>query len=282
VNRLPTDSAVLTDFISGVEGELKGVEYRRDSKSGLLVESVDRRFANAPLFRTAYEYNSLDGQKFAYYWPDSVPVVDQRDEMHKRGWTYFRVAGEVRGSKVSGAGRVPFVYSSFKKYPPWLVLQVGEEFKIVDCNGGACICRGDAAVRCYPAKSFFEGLGRPWMGLHTIDILRRDAAESRTWFDTQASGDGGKVIVAVLCGESKRKTTLRYVVELETDIVKTVKLKSKGRSVGSLVFSYLQGLSEIGDEFAEPVLPGKCEVSSEKGPGILWLASLADGTLDEE
>jgi len=282
VNRLPTDPAVLTDFISGVEGELKGVEYRRDSKSGLLVESVDRRFANAPLFRTSYEYNSLDGQQFAYYWPDSVPVVDQRDEMHKRGWTYFCVAGEVRGSKVSGAGRVPFVYSSFKKYPPWLVLQVGEEFKIVDCNGGACICRGDAAVRCYPAGSFFKGLGRPWIGLHTIDILRRDAAASRIWFDTQATGDGDKVIVAVLCGESKRKTTLRYVVELEADIVKTVKLKSKGRSVGSLVFSYLQGLSEIGDEFAEPVLPDRCDVSSEEGLGISWLASLADGTVEKE
>ena len=57
-----------------------------------------------------------------------------------------------------GTGRIPFVFAASDKNWPWVELRIGET--IVNEVG-------------------FAGLGRPWMGLHTIDTIRRDAAEKR-------------------------------------------------------------------------------------------------------
>ena len=66
--------------------------------------------------------NNLDEDYFQADWPTNANVVDNRDEMHKRGWTYFSVSGNINGQNVTGKGRIPFVYSTSDKYSPWILV----------------------------------------------------------------------------------------------------------------------------------------------------------------
>jgi len=276
VRRLPTDPPEFTSYLSLVEGELKGVEYTRDKTSGLLLQAVDRRFAEAPLFKTTYEYNSLDGQQFQYYWPDSVPLDDRRDKMHKRGWTYFRVQGQIDGRSVAGRGRIPFVYSTFKKYPPWIVLDIGDDLRVTDCNAGARLYGSGGVVNAsYPAGTFFEGLARPWMGMHTIDIIRRDAAQQRIWFDTDLSGNSRQVIVTLLGKGESKDIQIKYTIDIDKDIIESIRFKTGNRDAGLLTFVYLEQMGVAQNEFAEPVLPDDTAPARLDSPGMLWLFDLA-------
>jgi len=277
VRRLPTDKPELTRFLSEVEGDLRGVQYRRDRRSGLLVEAVDRRFVDAPNFKTTYEYNNLQGQKFQFSWDGSVPVVDLRDKMHKRGWTYFRIKGHLGGHRLSGRGRIPFVYSSFGKYPPWLVLKVGDELEIIDCNLAAVARRAGRVIRRYKPGSFFKGLARPWMGLHTVDIVRRDAAEQQVWFDTSITADQGRVIVTLLDNNEYPNCYLTHLINLEKDVVEEIRFKQANRNRGLVEFEYLEDISNAGQEFVEPALTGNAGSGTQQQGGIKWLFDLATG-----
>jgi len=278
VMRLPCDEPEFTSFLSRVEGDLKGVEYSRDKRTGLLRQAVDRRFLDAPLFKTIYEYNTLQGQQFEYYWPSSVPVVDLRDQMHKRGWTYFQIKGKVNGRKVTGRGQVPFVYASLERHQPWLELNVGQDIQVIDCNRAAVFsAAGDFGQLWYPAGSFFKGLARPWMGMHTVDIVRRDAAEQRIWFDTSISINGNDAIVTLLIKEKEPKLDLIYMIDLSKDVLKCIKYKVNDRSVGRLDFYYIQDVNSVAAKFVEPTLPATPQKIKAEDRGILWLADLVLG-----
>ncbi|MHC4646361.1 MAG: RNA polymerase sigma factor [Planctomycetota bacterium] len=280
VRRLPTDTPEFTSFLDSVEGGEVGVDYRRDRRTGLLTSAVDRRFADARGFQTAYEYNCLEPRDFEYAWPAEVAAVDQRDQMHKRGWTYFRMAGWVNEQEVSGRGRIPFVYRCLKENSPWLVLDCGQPLQVIDSANGACLRRSDGAVvRAYSAGAFFHGLSRPWMGIHTVDIIRRDAAAERIRFETAPAGDDKDVYVTLFDEAGGVTTTLRYLIDLENDIVKKIGLAVDGRRAGELRFSYLQEIDGAGDEFSVPgFLIGK-RTSVRETPGISWLVSLAQDRL---
>ena len=165
--KLPTDSEEFIDFLSQVEGDLPAFHnYTRDEKTGLLTSSVDYRFVNASNFVTEYRYNTVGPKQFQYDWPTSVTVIDQRDQMHKRGWTYFRINGELNGRVISGRGQIPFVYDTAKEHPAWLRLNIGNELEIIDCRAGAQLRRADGTlIATYPTGTFFKGLSRPWMGM---------------------------------------------------------------------------------------------------------------------
>jgi len=246
--RLPTDTAEFTSFLSRVEGDIKGVKYTRDSTSGLLLKAVDRRFLNAPLFETKYEYNCCSIQDFCYDWPDSAAVADQRDKMHKRGWTYFGITGQINGQSVIGRGRISFVYRTFKQNPPWLELNVGDRLKIIDCSD-------------------------------TVDVVRRDAVKSRIRFDTTLADSGQDAIVSVLENGGNSNVELIYKIDLINDIIKDIRFKVDNRSAGSLVFSHLQDIADVDVNFIEPTLPDYSQRPQQKGPGMMWLIYLAQGKL---
>jgi RNA polymerase sigma-70 factor (ECF subfamily) len=188
--RLPTDTAEFTDFLAQVEGDTKGMVFSRDRQTGLLAGSVDNRFVDAPNFRTHYQYNTTGKQQFQYDWPADVPVVDGRDPMHRRGWTYFRVHGRVGEMKIEGRGRVPFVCEACQEHPAWMTLRIGDDLEIVDCSDGAYLRRADGTlIAAYEPGSFFKGLARPWMGMHAMNTVRRDAAEQRVWFKTRPASN---------------------------------------------------------------------------------------------
>jgi len=280
VRRLPTDTADFTSFLSEIEGDLSGIEYNRDSNTGLLRSALDDRFVEVRNFRTDYNYNTLNERLFEYDWSEYIPVIDERDQMHKRGWTYFRINGEINNQTIRATGQIPFVYNVSKEHPAWMRLKIGNELEIIDCNDGACLRHIDGTmIVAYPAGTFFEGLLRPWMGMHTIDIIRRDAARRRVAFKTRPARSEKEVIVSVYYEDKRNNAELVYGIDLENDIIEDIRFEVQNRIIGSMVFSYLQDIEQTGDEFSEPAVSVSPEVPTRPGAGILWLVDLAKGNL---
>jgi len=233
VRRLPTDNVKLSEFLSQVEGRGEDMEYVRGSGDGLLVIARRRGDENSERTRVIRHYNVLEEEYFRYNLPAGAKVVDERDAMHRRGWTYFRISGEINGKEVLGGGRMPFVYAVIGRYSPWLRLETGEK-EVVDDS--------------------FMGLGRPWMGLHTIDTVRRDAAERQIWFETEYEPSSSKGKVRLTSEEGE----MEYTIDMEKDVVERIAFSRKG-SDGELRFEYLEDVENVGSEFVRPRRVGRKE-----------------------
>ena len=282
VRRLPTDTAEFSEFLSNVEDSVKGIgSFVRDPNTGLLMSFVDYRFNNAPDFKTEYLYNTVGPEHFRYDWPADIPIVDDRDQMHKRGWTYFRISGIVGEKEINGTGCIPFVYNASKEHPAWLKLKIGEELEITDCSRGAYLRQGEKIIAAYEPGTFFKGLARPWMGMHAANIVRRDAAEQRIWFRTEWAENETDVFVMISHEEQQDSTDLIYTIDMENDLIKTITLDVNGRARGSLIFSYLQDIDQLIDKLAEPVISDGSQPPTNQSPGIRWLIYLAQGNLDK-
>ncbi len=127
--------------------------------------------------------------------------------------------GSVRDQTITGAGRIPFTYAAARQHNAWMRLRIGDTVSVLDGGAGAVLqdAQGTALGK-YPRGSFFKGLSRPWMGLHTIDSVRRDAAEQRARFETQVLTGGRQARVTVVSG----KTKLVYLIDIEADLVRQI------------------------------------------------------------
>ena len=270
--RLPTDGVKLQRFLSRVEGKRFKSEYVSGVKDGLMV--VKRSELQGGGLWTTRHYNVLNEEYFRYNWPAGTEVVDNRDAMHRRGWTYFRVTGKVAGETVSGVGRIPFVYAASLKQSAWLRMQVGG-LKIEDNGTEARVYdSGGSVVSRYKGGIFLKGLARPWMGLHTVDTVRRDAAEKQVWFESSYAPESGKAEVVLTSG----RTRLVYTIDLEKDVVEKIRLSGSNGREGELRFSYLQEIDETGSEFIPPTTK-TYRTSQRKSIDTLWLVRLAEGGL---
>ncbi len=278
VFKLPTDSTEMRGFLAQVERIHNDIPPVSARKGEDLLAVVERKSENADVrqpWTIRNKSNVLDSDYFQSDWPSGTRVVDNRDEMHRQMWTYFRVRGDVRGQSISGTGRIPFVYAA-RENCAWLRLRIGDTLGVVD--GGPTAVLQDAqgkALGQYPRGSFFKGLSRPWMGLHTIDSVRRDAAEQRTPFETQLLAGGQQAQVTV----RSDKTRLVYLIDVEADLVHRIDLFVDNTQVGSLEFEYLQDVKSVGsNEFTAP--PARSERASVRNSaGLLWLVRLANGHL---
>ncbi|MHC4482071.1 MAG: hypothetical protein ACYSW4_00840, partial [Planctomycetota bacterium] len=269
VRRLPTDEPELRDFLSRLEGRNEDMEYVAGAGDGLLV--IARWGVNGNQSRIVHHHHILDEEYFRYDWPAGIKTVDNRDLMHKRGWTYFTAVGQINGERVSGAGRIPFVYAAGEEYAPWLRLEVGDGLTFVDTSTEALIYDGRGiVVTSYPGGSFFKGLGRPWMGLHTIDTVRRDAAEQQVWFQTKYKQKEKRAEVVITYGEGK----LIYTINMEMDVIEKITFAMSDGKKGELRFSYLQDIGEAGGEFVEPQISRYYRNKRRASPGMLWLTKL--------
>jgi len=247
--RLPTDSPQLTEFLSGVEGKREGLRYVPHRIGGLVV--VVKQDQNGSHSQITHRRDISDEEYFRYKWPAGAKVVDNRDVMHKRGWTYFEITGRINGKEARGRGRIPFVYATSKKHWPWIDLKVAG--RIV-------------------SRACFAGLSRPWMGLHTIDTVRRDAAQKRIWFETKYEKRSGKTEV-VLKPEGGK---IVYTIDMKKDVIESIEFS--GDTQGRLNFNYLQDIDNTGSEFAES---GRQASLRERSEGMLWLAHLMEGELGQ-
>ena len=245
------------------------------SEGRALLVSINRN-ANQP--QLTYNYNVLDEEYFRYSFPDEVKVVDNRDAMHKRGWTYFTISGHMAGLKVSGKGRIPFVYHASRQYPPWLKLRIYGRMKVHDGTDGAFIYDDAGKMLAnYQSGSFFNALARPWMGLHTIDTVRRDAAEKSVPFETKYIPAENKAEIVL----NAPQMHLIYTIDLEKDIIEKIIFSTPQTMslYGVLNFSYLEDIDLLDDDFAEP----SCEDSpmpQEKEMPELWLLKLTEADLE--
>lgn len=276
VQRLPTDELKLTEFLSKVEGQRDELQYVPGRGEGLLVitgRGVKEGSNHSQLIR---HYYILDQEYFRYNWPAGAKTVDNRDTMHKRGWTYFNITGQINEDEVSGVGQIPFVYAASWANKPWLRLKVAGRLKIVDSGAEALVYDGRGKVLAsYQAGSFFKGLARPWMGLHTIDTVRRDAAEQQVWFETKYTPKDNKAQVILTCGQAK----LVYTIDMQNDVIERIRFSAGDGHQADLRFSYLQDIEGIGHEFVEPTVTRSHGSKRRASPGMLWLLQLVNREL---
>ncbi len=270
VKRLPTDSRDLTDFISRITNRSDDMEYISGKGKGLLIISKRSGDLGDRIWRIDHHRNVLEEEYFQLDWPESVKVIDKRDQMHKRGWTYFTITGRLNAQQISGTGQIPFVYATSKRFSPWLKLQIGRKLTIRDSRAKACVLDGSGkAVATYIGGSFLKGLGRPWMGLHTIDTVRRDAAEYQLSFETKKTPDTSKVQVVI----KYKQLRLLYTIDIETDVIEKIKFSNDDGDLGELRFSYLQNIDNPGIEFNSPSA-GRTRKTHQSQPDTLWLVKL--------
>lgn len=276
VLKLPTDSSEMRGFLAQVEGIRNDIQPVSAARGRGLLAVVERNVAGAVASRpwTISSSNVLDSDYFQSDWPSEVRVVDNRDAMHQRGWTYFRVHGHVGGHSVTGAGRIPFVYAAARQHYAWLRLNVGDDVSVVEGGSLAVLRNAQGILARYPQGSFFKGLSRPWMGLHALDSVRRDAAEQRARFETQILAGGQLAQVTVVA----QKTQLVYRIDLEADLVRQISFSVGGAPAGTLEFEYLQDVNVPAGEFAAPAARSE-RTTPRDSAGILWLVRLAQGNL---
>lgn len=274
VQKLPTDDPQMTEFICRVEGSKNNIKHIESKAKGLLVVAAQSKKNDDNELWVTRHYNVLEEDYFQSDWPATAKTYDNRDQMHKRGWTYFRVEGQINGLNVFGTGRIPFINLTNKQTGPWLKLRVGS-LSIIDTYNEAYISEPSSnEAKTYEGGSFFKGLCRPWLGLHTIDTVRRDAAEQRIWFETKLMPDG-RFAEVVLNFENAK---IIYKIDLETDVVDEITLSTSQGKTGNLKFTYLQSIDNVSAEF---VTPGKIKqrTALQNSLGISWLVQLVEGSL---
>jgi len=278
VFKLPTDSREFRGFLAHTEGIRNDIQPVSAGKGrGLLVVVERMKDSEDAAVEAPWKISSsnvLDADYFQGDWPTDARVVDNRDAMHQRGWTYFRVRGTAAGREVAGAGRIPFVHATRRQHSPWLRLKVSD-VTIVDGGSVATVrtAQGESPFK-YREGSFFSGLSKPWMGLHALDTVRRDAAQQRCRFETQLLPGGRDARVTVISD----KTKLIYTIDLEADLIRRIDFTVNDTPAGSLDFEYLPDVTAGSGEFAAPVTRNE-RVTLQRDSGILWLVRLANGTL---
>ena len=275
VLKIPTDDIQMTNFISNVEASTADIQHISASGKGLLIIASRSGPRDNEQPWSIRNSNVLDEDYFQPNFPANTGSVDNRDQMHKRGWAYFTITGRLNNQPVSGTGRIPFVYQASTENSPWLKLQVGD-ISIVDTAEQAFVSNSaDKSQLKYKSGSFFVGLSRPWMGLHTLDTIRRDAAERKIRFQTNRTQDEKFVEVTLFCDNMK----LVYKIDMDKDVVDEITFASDKGDIGSLKFNYLQSAEKAGGQFEAPSGQTSRSAVSRAAPGLSWLTQLAGGAL---
>jgi RNA polymerase sigma-70 factor (ECF subfamily) len=270
--RLPTDPPGLRAFLRTQDRRDLDLESVAAGPRGLLVAVEQVQAGWRRQATLSYDVSMED--YFRHDWALDTALVDQRDDPHRAGWTCFTISGRWDGQPVSGYGRLPFVAATVGDHGPSLRLTVGEDLMLLDSGVAAEVRnRSGAVVARYPGGSLFQGLGRPWSGLHTIDTIRRDAALAGIGFTTRPLPDGRRVEI-VLGGPQVRIT---YCVHLYQDWIESITFDKDNVSIGEWTFSYPK---------PDEADPHRLAVSSPphsrgqiSGPNGLWLMRLARGNL---
>ncbi len=129
-----------------------------------------------------------------------------------------------------------------------------------------------ARVR-FKARSFFKGLGRPWMGLHTIDTVRRDAAERRIPFTTEIRPDRSTGTVEL----DLAPYAVVYTIDMNRDWVHRIDIYKGENTVGKMIFEYFSSLTEERESFSVPKMVSTGV--TRPGIGVDWISHLVSGTL---
>jgi hypothetical protein len=283
VRRLPTDPPTLSSFLSQVEGHPVTAESaatptgRPSDARGLLIMCRREEGQERRVRQVDRHVNVLEEEYFQFGWPQSARRVDERDAIHRHGRAYFRIHGQINGVTVAGAGRLPLVYAASRLHYPWLEVRIGRSLRVVDTREGAVVYDQDNRILArYAGGSFFRGLARPWLGLHSIDTIRRDAAEQQLPFQTQYDPRTDQATVIV----QSEPVALTYTIDMDKDLVHRLELGADGATsrpsvTGELVFTYFEDEESSQAQFTEPRI-GASGVGRSNPRGMLWLPDLLE------
>ena len=268
---LPTDSPELQMSLNNGENIYDNYGMEFSKTRDLLIATSLYDEANKINF-SVQNYNALMEERFHYNWPAKTTVIDNRDAIHKQGWCYFEINGNFKGRKIIGYGQMPLRYSLTRQRPPLLALKIGEGTEILNGTGKAALKDSNGKTTYYPAGAFFDGLIKPWMGLHCIDSIRRDAVLNGMTFETQLlSGSLCRVSV------NHENGTIQYSVDLSGDLVKSIAfLDASGDTCGHVALEYSEAIPEGYKTFRISDLGNSAPVTKVKKH---WLAELVSGNL---
>ena len=236
-----------------------------DKSGGLLI--ITKKGDSLP--QIINHSNALEEEYFQYNWPAGIKMVDNRDQMHKQGWAYFSIDGDINEEKVTGTGRIPFVYSASKTHSAWLKIRVGDRLEITDNGKKAFVFTNNGIAKKYEGGSFFSGLLKPWMGLHVIDTIRNDAARYGILCKTITLSDDGKAELVLI--DKDRKLT--YIIDMKRDIIEGVVFSKGQDQIGKLTFTY-QTESDLSNIFVEPKVEDN-QMPTHKGLSMFRLMQIA-------
>ncbi len=282
---LPTDSAEFGAFVQEIDGKMShamvdklGFAFERDPATGFVIAATDTRPRVAPTCRSTVEYNPpMEANPFAYVPPQDMEVIDDRDIMHRRGWTYYRVEGRLGEEAITGTGRIPFTYAASRTQPPWLRLRIGDRLTLTDDGRRAVVQDASGQIRlARPGRSFLRGMSRPWEGFHTLDTIRRDAAAVRCRYST-GHDELSRYLIhllpdSVISTPNHPGHSAEYLVDAQADVLVNARywLDTDPAPACTLQFTYLQELDEQTDEFAAPQIPAASPIDPPPDDTPLW------------
>ena len=270
---LPTDSPELARFLSNSSNLPSNFRMNSSVTSELLIAASKKKGTNNITFSVQH-YDALMEERFQYNWPAESTVMDNRDSIHQHGWCYFTMKGTFKGREISGLGQIPFKYPLSQTRPAWFALKIDDTVVLFDRDERAILKNSSGSISSYPLQTFLTGLNKPWMGLHCIDTVRRDAALSKIGFRTEMLSD------EVLCKVSLRhpKGTIEYTIDLYKDLIEKISfLDESGSPCGDITLQYSVTAPANLELFKKPVL--KKYSGSIKRERIHWLAELVAGNL---
>lgn len=170
-------------------------------------------------------YSTLDEDYFRCDWPSGAKTIDNRDAMHMRGWAYFKLSGKIGDEEIVGVGRIPFVYAQADENYAWMKIRF-ERQRFVDLK--------------------FDCFARPWQGLHTVDVIRRDAMKKGVKFTTQIDRSRGMAFVNLNIDTDK----LTFKINMKRDLVENIEIV--GEKTGIINFEYFYREENLGSQYRSP------------------------------
>ncbi len=249
VMRLPGDSVELTGFLDRLEGRSAGMSVIRAGGAGLFVMLKTTPAGTQTEYAGNINSNVIRRESFQFPWPADARRVDLRDDAHKRGWTYFTIDGTVNGRKVAARGQAPLVLGEYRQTPPWITVRI------------------DGIELSQLQSDLFNGLGRPWKGLHTIDSVRRSAAAGNIEFATDyVAGDRTRAQIKLFAPGG----TACYTINLYKDVIEKITFENPaGAQTGALQFQYPLQLKR-------PANNRRQTMPDQPNNGNSWLLKLID------
>jgi len=270
---LPTDSPELAMFLGNYENRQSNPLMNFSATRDLLIAASKQKGTNNITFSVQH-YDALMEERFQYNWPAESTVIDRRDSIHQQGWCYFTMKGTFKDREISGLGQIPFKYPVSQTKPAWFAIKIDDVIELFDGGNSAVMKNSNGPIASYPAQTFLTGLNKPWMGLHCIDTVRRDAALSRIAFKTELLSDEALCKVSLL----HPKGTIEYTIDLYKDLIEKISFFDESASpCGDIIFQYSMTAPANLELFKKPVL--KKSSSSIKRERIYWLAELVAGNL---
>jgi RNA polymerase sigma factor (sigma-70 family) len=268
VMTLPADNKQLSELLGNKQFGSSSIPASFSRTQNLLFASSMNQQTNS-VDLSVHKYDAMMEESFQYNWPSGATVTDQRDDMHKQGWCYVSMKGSFKEQKITGMGRIPFTYTASRKMPAAMTINIGKDIAISVSDKSAVMESGDETVTTYPAGTFFMGINKPWMGLHCIDTIRRDAALNGIRFKTEPLSDKTKCKVSL----HHNNSIIEYMIDTNKDLIDEISFRDGfGDLNGHITFEY--SMTRPGNYNSLKVPAGQNHSRSKVTMPIHWLADL--------